>query len=211
MLAAALREPDTVRRRLSLRSSFKRYHADHHKYQGEDGLDGDIPCELETKLVTAHSVLMKTVWVILQPAAYALRPVLTMPKRITVWEVINAVVVIAVDVLVYIALGPKGLLYCLLGTLLGASCRVDVVCPCVSVNPPCRCKRCEYVFVSAFVWVFVLLYLAASASASACVLHSRPPRVTAAQAWVHTPWLDTSSQSTTRSSRATRRTRTTAR
>ena len=50
---------------------FKRYHLEHHKYQGEDHVDVDIPTELEGRLFQSRPG--KLLWMFLQPAFYALR------------------------------------------------------------------------------------------------------------------------------------------
>jgi len=97
--------------------SFKKYHADHHKYQGEDGVDGDIPSTFEGQIV--HSTFTKLVWVICQPAAYALRPLLVVGKPASWWELVNAIVVLGFDAILLYAWGIKALLYCVCGTLLG--------------------------------------------------------------------------------------------
>ena len=101
-------------------SAFKRYHVDHHKYQGEDNLDGDLPSTFEVKVV-GHNMLLKLVWVVLQPLAYALRPSIMLPKKPTRWEAINYTVVLLWDYVVFSLLGWKGLLYMVCGTLLGES------------------------------------------------------------------------------------------
>ncbi len=99
-------------------SSFKRYHADHHKYQGEDHLDADLPSEWEARIV-GHSTVMKLIWVVLQPLAYSLRPTIMLPKAITKWEIINLLIILSWDATVFYFLGLKGLLYMVCGTLLG--------------------------------------------------------------------------------------------
>jgi len=98
--------------------SFKRYHQDHHKYQGEIGVDADIPSRWEVSVV-GNSTIRKLLWVFLQPLAYSLRPVLTIPKTPTIWEFLNVAVVLAWDAAVFLALGPKAVLYMVCGTLLG--------------------------------------------------------------------------------------------
>ena len=106
-------------RPVPLLSSFKRYHQDHHKYQGETGVDADVPSRWEVQVV-GNNTLMKLLWVVCQPLAYSLRPVLTIPKRPTIWEFMNLVVVLGFDALMYTLLGPKAVLYMVCGTLLGA-------------------------------------------------------------------------------------------
>ena len=51
--------------------SFKRYHSDHHKYQGEDEIDCDIPTWAE--IFFFRNTLTKVLWVLLQPLFYGFR------------------------------------------------------------------------------------------------------------------------------------------
>lgn len=57
-------------------SSFQRYHREHHMYQGEDGVDSDIPTYVEGQIFLSNSPTLKTLWVFLQPAFYSIRPFL---------------------------------------------------------------------------------------------------------------------------------------
>ncbi|VTJ85078.1 Hypothetical predicted protein, partial [Marmota monax] len=49
--------------------SFKRYHMDHHRYLGADGIDVDIPTDFEGWFFC--TTFRKFLWVILQPLFYA--------------------------------------------------------------------------------------------------------------------------------------------
>jgi len=97
--------------------SFKRYHMEHHNYQGEDGVDMDIPTPAEGRIFT--NALAKAAWCVMQPGFYALRPVLCLPKPPTAWEGANFAVQAAFDYAVFAAFGAKGLAYLVVGTLLG--------------------------------------------------------------------------------------------
>lgn len=97
--------------------SFRRYHMEHHMYQGEDGIDADIPTRLEGAVF--RSVVAKVAWVLLQPAFYAIRPLVVLPKVPTAWEGANLVAQLAFDALVFRVGGARGLAYLVLGTLLG--------------------------------------------------------------------------------------------
>eukprot|EP00729_Bicosta_minor_P001861 gene1861-24459_t len=96
---------------------FKRYHLEHHKYQGEDMVDVDIPTDIEGKLFKSRPG--KFLWMFLQPAFYALRPLFTNPKAPGKWEFINAGVIVACDYAVYSYAGFNGVFYLVAGTLLG--------------------------------------------------------------------------------------------
>jgi len=97
--------------------AFKGYHLEHHKYQGHEVVDTDIPTELEAKLFT--NTFGKTIWMILQPLFYALRPLIVYPKIASPLEVFNFAVEIAFDVLVVYYFGGKSLFYMIAGSLLG--------------------------------------------------------------------------------------------
>ncbi len=98
-------------------ASFTRYHMDHHKYQGEDLVDTDVPTAWEGRFF--RSTARKVLWVLMQPLFYGLRPLLVAPRAPCKWEIINLVVQVAFDAAVYLYCGPKALLYLLVGTLLG--------------------------------------------------------------------------------------------
>ena len=97
--------------------SFRKYHLEHHRYQGDVDRDVDIPCELECKLFFNTST--KILWVILQPFFYCIRPFFVYPKPVHFLEVVNFVVQAAFDALVVYYLGGKPLLYMIGGTVLG--------------------------------------------------------------------------------------------
>jgi sphingolipid delta-4 desaturase len=78
---------------------FKRYHLEHHKYQGEDMVDVDIPTAAESRLFQSRAG--KCLWMFLQPAFYALRPLVTNPKAPGKWEFLNAAVIVAANAAVY--------------------------------------------------------------------------------------------------------------
>jgi len=97
--------------------SFRKYHLDHHRCQGHDVVDVDVPTAAEGWFFTSPQ--RKVLWCLLQPAFYALRPLLTNPKPLLAWEAVNVVVQLAFDYCVFAAFGAKGLGYLVLGTLLG--------------------------------------------------------------------------------------------
>jgi len=97
--------------------TFQRYHMDHHQYQGVDGIDTDVPTQWEVD--TFDNSVKKVLWLIGQPFFYGVRPLLVKPKSPTKWELINNVLILGLDMLVYLLLGPKALIYLLTGTFLG--------------------------------------------------------------------------------------------
>lgn len=56
----------------------------------------------------------------LQPAFYALRPLVVLPKTMTAAEAVGWAVQLAFDAAVVVAIGPKALAYLIASTLLGA-------------------------------------------------------------------------------------------
>ncbi len=88
---------------------FKKYHIDHHKMQGWDAIDTDIPSWLET--VVFVNAPLKALWCLLQPFMYGLRPLFVNPKAPCMYAVLNNVSVIAFNVLVWQVLGRKAALY----------------------------------------------------------------------------------------------------
>lgn len=73
------------------------------QYQGDEKLDTDIPTYLEAKLFC--TTFGKFVWVFLQPLFYAFRPVITYPKPPTLLEIVNVIIQLSFDVLMYYLCG----------------------------------------------------------------------------------------------------------
>jgi len=109
--------------------TFKPYHMQHHRCQGDDGIDTDIPTELEAWLVTKTATcwldhtLRKAIFMFFQIFGYALRPMMMkpelVPKDLTI--VINWIVVLAFDAIIYYNLGVNAILYMLLSTFFAGS------------------------------------------------------------------------------------------
>ena len=97
--------------------TFKKYHLEHHKYQGDEIIDADLPTEIEVKLFSTK--IGKFLFVLLQPLFYGLRPIMVLPKNVTILELINLTVQVIFDFLIYYYFGHKSLSYLLLGSLLG--------------------------------------------------------------------------------------------
>ena len=95
---------------------FKKYHLEHHKYQGDDEMDVDIPSRIEAKLFT--NTFTKLIWVLLQPFFYALRPLFLRPKPLTHLELINFSTQAVFDIILLQTLGWRSLFYLASGTLL---------------------------------------------------------------------------------------------
>lgn len=97
--------------------AFRKYHLEHHRYQGHDVIDVDVPCEWEGWFF--RDPLRKLLWCLLQPGFYALRPLFTNPKPLAPWELVNVLTQLSFDAVIFYCFGIKGLAYLVAGTLLG--------------------------------------------------------------------------------------------
>jgi sphingolipid delta-4 desaturase len=99
--------------------SFKIYHAMHHRDQGKDGIDVDIPAYPEAR--TFKGAAGKLIWCFTQILFYALRPLFVHPIKLNKWQVINIITQAAVmAVFIYFA-GWIALLYLLVSDFFAGS------------------------------------------------------------------------------------------
>ncbi len=98
-------------------TTFKKYHMEHHRYQGDLDYDTDIPTFMEGKLCRTTPV--KALWLFCQPLFYALRPMFTNPKTMEFMDFVNLFVVVISDLLVYHFCGGRGLMFLIASSLLG--------------------------------------------------------------------------------------------
>merc|ERR1711976_317926 len=96
--------------------TFKKYHIEHHRYQGDDERDVDIPSKIEAKLFTRS--FTKLIWVILQPFFYTIRPLFLRPKPIETLEVVNFIIQALFDIVIVYTMGWRSLIYLGIGTFL---------------------------------------------------------------------------------------------
>nr|KAG5688369.1 hypothetical protein BaRGS_032937 [Batillaria attramentaria] len=96
--------------------SFKKYHLEHHRYQGDAEKDVDIPSKIEGRLFC--NTFTKLIWLFLQPYFYTLRPLFMRPKPLTLLEVINMVIQFSFDYAIWYYFGGKALVYLVSGTFL---------------------------------------------------------------------------------------------
>ncbi|KAI3697934.1 hypothetical protein L6452_31039 [Arctium lappa] len=97
--------------------TFQKYHLEHHRHQGIDGIDTDIPTLVEARLVT--NIITKSIWVLFQLFFYALRPLLVNPKRPGKWEFLNFAIQIGLDVCMIYFWGSRSFGYLILSTFVG--------------------------------------------------------------------------------------------
>ncbi|KAK0548119.1 sphingolipid delta-4 desaturase [Tilletia horrida] len=88
---------------------FKRYHIEHHKHLGEDGIDTDLPTKFE--LMCLKNVLGKAFFATFQIFFYALRPGFVRTQKLTGWHLLNFGFQIALDVLLVRFFGSAAMWY----------------------------------------------------------------------------------------------------
>ncbi|XP_059806965.1 sphingolipid delta(4)-desaturase/C4-monooxygenase DES2-like isoform X2 [Hypanus sabinus] len=98
-------------------ASFKKYHIDHHRYLGGEGLDVDVPTDFEACFFRTPA--RKVLWLTVQPLLYILRPLYVNPKPVTQMEVVNAVIQLSYDLVIYQIWGLKPVFYMLASSMLG--------------------------------------------------------------------------------------------
>lgn len=96
--------------------SFKKYHLEHHRYQGDDILDTDIPSSFE--VLFFRNAALKSLWCFLQPLFYTIRPLLVNPKPFENFEILNVLIQILFNTFIVSTLGYHILLYMIAGSLL---------------------------------------------------------------------------------------------
>lgn len=97
--------------------SFRRYHLDHHAYQGVYGKDPDLPLDIEYRLVRGNS-LLKFIWLFFYPVMYVVRGA-SFGRDISFWEAVNICTTLIGDVAIYWVCGWKGLFYLFCSLWLG--------------------------------------------------------------------------------------------
>ncbi|KAF9239273.1 dihydroceramide delta(4)-desaturase [Melanogaster broomeanus] len=100
-------------------AAFKKYHIEHHKHLGEDGIDTDLPTNFE--LLCLNNVLGKTFFATFQIFFYALRPGFVRAQTLTRWHFINLVVQLTFDYVLVQTFGVRPLLYLLFSSFFAGS------------------------------------------------------------------------------------------
>ncbi|XP_053213250.1 sphingolipid delta(4)-desaturase DES1-like [Panonychus citri] len=96
--------------------SFKKYHLEHHRYQGDDILDTDIPSKFEARFFT--TTFLKVIWVMLQPFFYTMRPLFVHPKQPTSHEFINLAFQLTFDIIIGLTCGWHLVFYLILANII---------------------------------------------------------------------------------------------
>jgi sphingolipid delta-4 desaturase len=103
--------------------SFRRYHIEHHTWQGVEGMDPDLPLNWEKTLICGNS-FKKVLWILIYPVMYVVRGLTLQQERghtPNKWEIINVVCSVLMDLLIYTFCGWKGLAYLFLSLWFGYS------------------------------------------------------------------------------------------
>jgi len=101
---------------LPMSVTFRYYHLNHHKHQGDRKLDTDIPTALEARLF--DTTAGKCVWMVLQPFFYCFRPLVVDPRPPGALELTNVAVQLAFNAAVVHVFGWRCLAYLAAGTVL---------------------------------------------------------------------------------------------
>lgn len=98
-------------------TTFKRYHMEHHQFQGVDGVDVDLPTKFEGEFF--NTPLRKFFYLFFQAAFYAARPAFIRPKKLNDLDKLNYFIIFITDAIVIYYCGLSGLMYLLLSLVLG--------------------------------------------------------------------------------------------
>lgn len=96
---------------------FRRYHSDHHVYQGSATKDPDMPLAWEIPLIRG-TLGQKLIWLTVYPAMYAIRAI-SRGRTVTRWEMINNVFTLASNVLCWYLWGWRGIAYFAISFIFG--------------------------------------------------------------------------------------------
>ncbi|KAJ3009699.1 hypothetical protein HKX48_007793 [Thoreauomyces humboldtii] len=98
-------------------SSFRRYHLEHHAYQGVIGRDPDLPLDWEVRLIKSNP-LAKFTFLFFYPLMYVVRGA-AQKKQPSRWEIYNIIFTVLADAIVVKYCGWRGFLYLFLSLWLG--------------------------------------------------------------------------------------------
>jgi sphingolipid delta-4 desaturase len=96
-------------------ATFKKYHYEHHRYQGWDGVDTDIPTAFEAKLFS--NFFGKILFCLGQILFYAVRPMMVRPLAMDTALALNWVVVGATSTMMWMYWSPWCIVYLILSVL----------------------------------------------------------------------------------------------
>jgi len=102
---------------LPIYMAFRRFHLEHHTYQGVFGVDPDLPLDWEVNFIRGNTV-MKLIWMFFFPVMYIYRGALQ-GKTPSYWECVNYVFTLFTDAVIVYVCGWRGFGYLGLSTWLG--------------------------------------------------------------------------------------------
>ncbi|KAF9003349.1 dihydroceramide delta(4)-desaturase [Cyathus striatus] len=100
-------------------AAFKKYHMEHHKFMGQDGIDTDLPTRIE--LLLLNNVLGKVFFATFQILFYALRPTFVRVQKFTKWHFMNLITQIVFDYFLIKAFGAKPMIYFIMSSFFAGS------------------------------------------------------------------------------------------
>ncbi|TFK28531.1 dihydroceramide delta(4)-desaturase [Coprinopsis marcescibilis] len=100
-------------------AAFKGYHVEHHKFQGQDGIDTDLPTRLE--LLFLNNVFGKVFFATFQILFYALRPTFVRAQKLTRWHYLNILVQVVFDYWLVTTYGARPLIYLIMSSFFAGS------------------------------------------------------------------------------------------
>jgi sphingolipid delta-4 desaturase len=95
--------------------AFQKFHSDHHMYLGRPNMDPDMPCSYEISFF--RTSIRKVLHIIILLAWYVVRPYCQGNKAPTFMEIINIIVIIAWDALIFSLFGWKAIFYLVIGSV----------------------------------------------------------------------------------------------
>mgnify|MGYP001219439700 FL=1 len=102
-------------------SKFPGYHLEHHRYQGTDGIDTDIPHPAEAWLFDNLGFPGRLFFAIFQILFYAVRPMAVRDQQVDIWFVINFIFQFSFDGLVVYKFGMGPIWYLLMSAFFSGS------------------------------------------------------------------------------------------
>jgi sphingolipid delta-4 desaturase len=89
------------------------------RFQGDEIYDTDVPTRLEVFLFS--SCIGKFIFLLIMPFLYSFRPLFILPKPIHLLEIVNFILVLGFDGIMFYFFGVKTVSYFILSTFLGLS------------------------------------------------------------------------------------------
>ncbi|OBZ78399.1 Dihydroceramide delta(4)-desaturase [Grifola frondosa] len=97
----------------------QKYHIEHHKFLGEDGIDTDLPTQLE--LICLNNVLGKVFFATFQIFFYAFRPGFVRMQALTQWHITNLITQLVFDFVLIKFFGIRPFIYLLASSFFAGS------------------------------------------------------------------------------------------